>query len=88
MSDKRIFPRTRFDSRVSLLHPEHGAATFRTGDVSDGGVYVKNGEYELAIGDEVLLQIQDLPGEAPIVRMRVVRRDAAGYGLRFADREA
>ena len=85
MTDKRVFLRTKFDSRVRLVHPDRGDATFRTGDVSDGGLYLQNGPFELAIGDEVSVQIQDVPIEAPVVRMLVVRRDASGYGLRFMD---
>lgn len=86
MDNRRATPRTRFSSRVRIEHPEHGAGLFSTGNMSDGGVYVENGSFELAIGDLVTLQVQDLPGDsAPLVRMRVVRRDAAGYGLLFLD---
>lgn len=77
--------RTKFDSRVMVTHAALGSAVFRTGDVSEGGVYLQLGPYELDIGDEVSVQIQDLPAEAPVVRMLVVRRDPRGFGLRFAD---
>jgi hypothetical protein len=85
MADKRRFLRTKFDSRVMVNHPSLGSGVFRTGDVSDGGIFLQLGAFELAVGEEVAVQIQDLPGEAPVVRMLVVRRDSRGYGLRFAD---
>ena len=85
MADKRRYLRTKFDSRVMVTHSSLGSGVFRTGDVSDGGVYLQLGAFELDIGDEVVVQIQDLPAEAPMVRMLVVRRDPRGYGLRFAD---
>lgn len=85
MAEKRRYLRTKFDSRVMVTHASLGRGVFRTGDVSDGGVYLQFGAFELNIGDEVAVQIQDLPGEAPVVRMRVMRRDSGGYGLSFAE---
>lgn len=74
MENRRSCPRTRFASRVRIEHPEHGAAIFATVDMSDGGVYVENGPFELCVGDLVTLQVQGLPG-CLLVHMRVVRRD-------------
>lgn len=85
MSEKRRFLRTKFDSRVKVEHPAHGSAIFRTGDVSDGGIYLQNGAFEMLVGDQITVQIQDVPMEAPLVRMVVVRRDPEGYGVRFVD---
>jgi hypothetical protein len=70
---------------VLVQHPTLGSAIFRTGDVSDGGVYLQKGEFELGVGDMVIVQIQDVPVEAPRMRMQVMRTDAGGYGLQFAD---
>lgn len=86
MDNRRCHPRTRFSSRVRIEHPEHGAGLFTTGNMSDGGVYVESGAFELQVGDLITVQVQDLPGDcAPTVRMRVVRRDGSGYGLQFVD---
>ncbi len=85
MSEQRRYLRTRFDSRVLVQHPTAGSAVFRTRDVSDGGVYLQKGEFSLAIGDLVIVQIQDVPVEAPRMRMQVMREDAGGYGLQFAE---
>lgn len=83
--DRRLHPRTRFESRVRVDHPEKGSAVFRTGDVSDGGLYLKKGEISLEVGEDLGVQILDVPVEAPVVRARVVRADAGGYGLEFID---
>lgn len=85
MSEQRRYLRTRFDSRVLVQHPSAGLAVFRTGDVSDGGVYLQKGEFSLSVGDLVIVQIQDVPVEAPRMRMQVMREDAGGYGLQFAE---
>lgn len=85
MREQRQFLRMRFGSRVQVSHPTHGGAVFRTGDVSDGGVYLLNGPFELAIGDAITMQILDMPEEGPVVRVLVVRVDPGGVGLRFAD---
>lgn len=66
-------------------HASAGAAVFRTGDISDGGVYLQNGEFELNVGDSVIVQIQDVPFEAPRMRMKVMRSDGNGYGLQFEE---
>ncbi len=55
------------------------------GDVSDGGLYLLNGSFELDIGDEITMQILDLPEEGPVVRVLVVRADPGGVGLQFAE---
>lgn len=83
MENRRQSQRSRFASRVKVDHVRHGSAVFTTGDVSDGGIYLERGAFELDVGDIVDVQILGLPVEAPVVRMLVVRRDATGYGLRF-----
>jgi PilZ domain len=87
MSERRLNVRTKFESRVKITHPVHGEEIVRTGDVSDGGIYVRAGNIPMALGEIVTVQIQDVPGDAPIIRMRVMRCDSRGYGLRFADAE-
>lgn len=84
MRERRQFFRMRFGSRVQVAHPVRGGAVFRTGDVSDGGLYLLNGPFELAMGDEITVQILDLPEEGPVVRVLVVRADPGGVGLQFA----
>ena len=85
MSERRVSTRTKFDSRVKVTHPQYGAEILRTGDVSDGGVYVRVGSHVFQLGDVVTVQIQDIPGPAPVLNMQVVRCDAHGFGLQFCD---
>ena len=85
MSEKREFVRTPFDARVMVHHQIHGMAIFRTADISDGGLFLQTGPFELLKGDAIKVQIQDVPIEAPVVQMTVVRLDAGGYGVRFDD---
>lgn len=84
MAERRRSIRTQFDSRVKITHPEKGEAIFRTGDVSDGGIYVIGDGMEMRLGDQVSVQIQNVPTEAPVVTVRVVRKTGEGYGLQFA----
>ncbi len=85
MKDRRQVLRTRFGSRVQVTHPEHGIAVFHTADVSDGGLYLLNGPFDFAMGDSITVRVLDLPEQAPEVAVTVVRRDAGGVGLQFAD---
>lgn len=79
--------RTKFESRILVGHAEKGDAIFHTGDISDGGVFLWKGPFDLHIGDEVTAQIQDVPFDPPMVRMKVVRIDPDGYGLSFVSNE-
>ncbi len=85
MRERRQFLRMRFGSRVQVTHPLHGVDTFNTADVSDGGLYLLNGPYEFTLGDVITLQVLDLPDPGPVVKVKVVRRDAAGVGLQFSE---
>jgi hypothetical protein len=75
----------RFTGRLEVAHPRSGALVFRTGDASDGGLYLLNGPMELVLGEEFTIRVLDVGASAPAVRVRVVRRDAAGFGLEFVD---
>ncbi len=86
--NSRRFIRTRLRAAVTLRHPELGDVAAYTRDISDGGAYVLSGAGQPLpkLGDVVEVQVQGLPGgEAPVVRMRVVRIDPNGIGLQFID---
>ena len=85
MKDRRRFTRMRLGSRLEVLHPRAGAMVFRTGDASDGGLYLLNGPLELSLGDQLTVRVLDTGTAAPWVPVRVVRRDAAGFGLEFLE---
>lgn len=89
MDDKnnRKHVRTRLRAAVKLSHPAMGDFTLHTRDISDSGAYIFcEPDKRPAIGELVDVQVQGLPGgDAPIVKMRVVRLDDAGMGLEFVD---
>jgi len=74
--------------RIKISHPSFGEVLGQTRDLSDGGVYVRHPELiALGVGERVTGQVQDLPIEAPVLEMEVMRVDAEGVGLRFVNRE-
>ena len=83
--NKRRYPRTRLRAEVKLNHPEVGALSSHTRDISEGGAFVVTENIATPrIGDIIEVQVQGLPGEpAPVVPMRVVRIDRDGVGLEF-----
>ena len=83
----RRYVRTRLRALVKLSHPRLGDVSAHTRDISDGGAFVlAEGQLLPALGEIVEVQVQGLPGgDAPVVRMRVVRIDKEGVGLQFVD---
>ncbi|MEJ6654834.1 MAG: PilZ domain-containing protein [Pseudomonas sp.] len=89
MSNQRQHPRTMMKCRIKISHPAFGSLTAQTKDLSDGGVFIEHPALAaLAVGDEVTGQVQDMPIEAPVLRM-VIQRVVAGegVGLAFLDEE-
>jgi hypothetical protein len=82
--------RTQLRAEVKLSHPEVGDLKLHTGDISDGGAYVfSEGNHLPKIGELVEVQVQGMGGgDAPILKMRVVRLDNDGVGLQFIDEDA
>lgn len=89
MANQRQYPRTMMKCRIKITHPDLGDVYGQTRDLSDGGVFVENAALALlAPGSEVQGQVQDMPIEAPVLRMIVQRVIAGeGAGLAFLDEE-
>lgn len=84
MSNKRVYPRTMMKARIRISHPELGDVFGQTRDLSDGGVFVDNPQLaSLPAGTEVDGQVQDMPFEAPVLRM-VIQRVVPGEGAGMA----
>ncbi|MCO6056108.1 PilZ domain-containing protein [Pseudomonas sp. MOB-449] len=84
MANQRQFPRTPMKCRIKVSHPSFGELIAQTRDLSDGGVYIRHSDLVvLPVGSTVRGQVQDLPIEAPILQMEVMRVDAEGAGFRF-----
>ena len=79
--------RTKLRAEVKLSHPEMGDLSLHTGDISDGGAYIfSEGNLLPKIGELVEVQVQGMGGgDAPILKMKVVRLDNDGVGLQFID---
>jgi hypothetical protein len=85
--DSRGAPRTRLRAEVKVSHPHAGEIRSHTRDISDSGAFIVTHGETIAIGDVVEVQVQGLPGgDAPVVRMRIVRLDKDGMGLEFVAR--
>jgi hypothetical protein len=86
-TDQRRAMRTTLRAGVKLSHPEVGDLDVHTGDISESGVYIlTEGKASPSIGELVLVQVQGMGGgDAPVVKMRVVRSDANGIGLEFVE---
>lgn len=88
MSDLRRHVRTLLSCKIKITHDSVGELIVKTRDISDGGVFVVLDSQQIpAIGSIVTGQVQGLPGEAPILKMEVVRVEPTGVGLRFIDPE-
>ena len=83
--DKRIAVRTPLRAGVKLSHPKVGELELYTGNISDTGAYILTGENRSPlIGEVVSVQVTGMGGgDAPLVKMRVVRSDSKGIGLEF-----
>ncbi len=87
MVEQRKQVRTKLRVAVKVCHAGLGELLLHTSDISDSGVYIFAEGCELpAVGDEVTVEVQGLPGDdAPVVPMRIVRVDAKGMGLEYID---
>lgn len=85
-ANMRRHVRTNLRTRIKIIHPSFGEVIVHSGDLSDGGVYLISDGQELPpVGEQVQIQVQDLPIEAPIIDAQIVRSDAEGVGLEFVD---
>lgn len=76
--------RTCMNCQIKICHPLLGELFATTEDLSDEGVFIKHPDItKLKLGDIVTGQVQDLPIEAPILKMEVMRITSNGVGLRF-----
>lgn len=85
--DKRVAVRTKLRAEVKLSHPEVGEVDLHTSDISDSGAYILVGGKSVPdVGECVSVQVQGMGGgDAPVVKMRIVRMDNKGIGLEFVD---
>jgi len=83
-SHMRQGTRTAMNCSIKINHPTLGEILAVTEDLSDEGAFIRHPEMtQLQVGDIVTAQVQDLPCEAPTLKMEVVRISSKGAGLRF-----
>ncbi len=77
--------RTALQCSIKITHPDFSEDVIAsTEDLSDTGVFVKHPELtRLKVGDIVHGQVQDMPTEAPVLMMEVMRITSKGAGFRF-----
>lgn len=71
---------------VQLIDACGEAHRLTLGDLSEGGIFLETPDGpSLRVGEQVAVQLQGLPVEAPVKPMRVVHISATGVGLQFID---
>jgi len=81
--DKRKHERTDLSVEVRLFHDSFGEIDAKTRDLSDGGVYVWTQNIPLPpIGSVMRVQVQGVD-DAPIVTMKIMRKESEGAGLMY-----
>lgn len=77
--------RTALKCRIKISHPDFAEDILAsTEDLSDTGVFVQHPALtRLKVGDVVYGQVQDMPAEAPVLMLKVMRITSSGAGFRF-----
>lgn len=84
--DKRNHQRMLLTSRLRISHDSFGTIVVNTKDISEGGVFVLLGDVSLPPEGTIIEgQIWDGEEGRPIVKMKVVRLESDGIGLKFLD---
>lgn len=86
MEEKRQHPRFPMESRIKIAHPSIGEVILTARDVSDGGAFLNTlGTTMPPVGSIITGQVQDVPADAPVLKMEIMRITNDGVGLRFVD---
>lgn len=84
MSENRRHPRIPMKARVKITHPSFGELIASTRDISDGGIFLETEGHDMPpVGTVIEGQVQGLTGDAPILKMEIMRSLPEGIGLRF-----
>ncbi|NRB40754.1 MAG: PilZ domain-containing protein [Pseudomonadales bacterium] len=85
VQNKRLSIRTLLQVPVKIMHPVLGDVVVHTADISDGGLYfVCQNANQFNLQEEFKVQVMAFgEGDAPLVKMSVVRIENQGVGLKF-----
>ncbi len=76
--------RTPMKCQVKVTHPTIGEVTVNTRDISDSGIFLLTEDIAMPpIGTIVQGQVQGMGAEGPILKLKIVRMEPAGIGLKF-----
>ncbi len=83
---KQKHVRTAFSGKVKVTQSNSNSHSLKLRDISDDGVFLVTTEAQLFEIEEVVeIQIQNMAADAPILKMKVVRKAEGGYGLMFVE---
>lgn len=84
MPENRNDHRTPMKCQLKVSHDSIGEILVNSRDISDGGVFLLTENIDMPpIGTIVQGQVQGLGMVAPIIKMKIVRVEPAGTGLKF-----
>lgn len=84
MENKRQHERYPLSVDVKVTHPDIGEKIVKTRNISDSGLFIIVEPTEMpAIGEVVVGQVQGEIEDAPVVKMKIVRMEDDGLGLKF-----
>jgi hypothetical protein len=84
--ERRRHPRLPLPARIRVMHASFGSMVVSSRDISDGGVFISNGEQPYPpVGELVQVQALDMPVEAEVLDARIVRVESSGVGLEFCN---
>lgn len=84
MSESRSHPRIPMKAQVKITHESFGELVATTRDISDGGIFLITKDFDMPpVGTVIEGQVQGLHGDAPVLKMEIIRAEEDGVGLRF-----
>jgi len=89
ISNKRDNSRMPVTLTVEITHESIGTVELKTRDMSNGGIFVIiDSDPGLEVGLEVMVKVKGKLGdgeEPPTLKMKVVRAEPQGFGLKFIE---
>jgi len=87
-SERRKHTRLPLPAHIKVTHSSFGTMVVHSLDISNGGLFIKNGDHPYpSVGGVLQVQDADMPVEAPVLDARIVRVAADGVGLEFCGLE-
>ena len=80
MENKREHPRHPLSVDVKITHADFGEKIVKTRNISDSGLFILVEPGEIVQG-----QVQGEHDDMPVVKMKIVRMEDDGLGLRFIE---